>query len=88
MMAIRPVGERVLAVEAPTDTIHKSGLILPEHLDRVKMAIVVELGGGLALEALDLSPGDVIYFQEGSENRIKDNLIVEAAYIIAIERNN
>lgn len=88
MMTIKPLGERVLAVEAPTETRRDSGLILPDHLDRVKVAIVVDLGGGLALEALDLSPGDLIYYQEGSENRIKENLIVEAAYIIAIERND
>lgn len=85
-MAIHPVGERVMAVEAPTEFKSGGGLILPNHLDRVKMAIVTELGQGLALEALDLSPGDLIYFLEDTENRIKDNLIVEAHTIIAIER--
>lgn len=74
-----------MAVEAPSEKRTPTGLIIPPHLEGVKVAIVESVGFGLALEALGLSPGDVIYYLEESEHQIKDKLIIEAHYIIAIE---
>lgn len=75
-----------MAVEAPSEKKLTSGLILPASLEGIKVAIIEKVGIGLALEALDLSAGDVVYYMEASEHKIKDKLIIEAAYIIAIER--
>lgn len=87
-MMLAPVGERVLAASPPVEDRRVSGLIIPDHYDRVKMAIVMKCGDGLGLSALGLVPGDMIYYLEGSESKIKDLLILEASYIIAIERDD
>lgn len=86
-MTIEPVGPRILAATPPAESRRDSGLILPDHYDRVKIAIVMKCGEDLHLAGVEIEPGDVIYYVEGYEEKLRDLLIIEAQHIIAIERN-
>lgn len=83
---IKPVGSRILVADPPADNQRDSGLIVPDHYDRVKVGIVMDFNEiAIGLE-LNLSKGDVIYYSEGCEVRIKDMVLVDAHHVVATEK--
>lgn len=94
-MNIKPLGDRVIVKPIAEDTSTKSGIILPETIDKEKpeKGEVIFVGPGRALDNGQLAPmsvkaGDKVMFKKYSPDEIKidgqELLIISESDILAV----
>ena len=69
-MKLKPLGDRVLVKPVKEEEVTKSGIVLPDTVDKEKKAEgeIVAIGGGDKIKALSLKEGDkVIYGKYGGD---------------------
>ena len=69
-MKIKPLGDRVLVKPVKEEEVTKSGIVLPDTVDKEKKAEgeILAIGTGEKVKALGLKPGDtVIYGKYGGD---------------------
>lgn len=75
-MAIRPLGDRVLVKPITEEEVTKSGIVLPDTVDKEKKAEgeVVAVGTGEKIVTFNLQPGQHVIFGRyaGEEIKIDD----------------
>ena len=61
-MKVKPLGDRILVKEASAEEVTKSGIILPDTVEKKKSGIyeIVELGDGEAIKQLGLKTGQKV----------------------------
>ena len=85
---IRPLGDRVVVKQVPSEEVTKSGIVLPDTAkEKPQQGEVVAVGSGRLLDsgqrvAIDLKVGDKILFSKYSGNEVK---IEEVEYLILRE---
>lgn len=72
-MNVRPLGPRVLVKPVKEEEITKSGIVLPETIDKDKKAEgeIVAIGNGEKLDQLNLKVGQTIIFGKYSGEEVK-----------------
>ena len=72
-MSIKPVGDRVLIKPATEEEVTKSGIILPDTIDKEKKAEgeIVAIGSGEKVSKLGLAVGQKILFGKYAGEEIK-----------------
>ncbi len=72
-MNIKPIGNRLLVKAIKEEEMTKSGIILPETIDKEKKAQgeIVALGIGKKLARLELKAGDKVIFSKYAGEEIK-----------------
>lgn len=89
-MSIRPLGDRVLVKPLKEEEVTKSGIVLPDTVDKEKKAEgeIIALGNGEKLEKLKLQTGMKVLFKKwgGEEVKISDeeHKILDHDDIIAV----
>jgi chaperonin GroES len=77
LMAIKPLGNRILVKQLTTEETTKSGIVLPATADKEKKAqgTVVAMGSGEPITKSGLKIGDVVVFGKysGDEIEIEEN---------------
>lgn len=76
-MAIRPIGDRILVRPMKMEEMTKSGIVLPETIDKEKKAEgeIVAIGAGEKITKLDLRVGQKVLFGKYAGEEIKvDNI--------------
>lgn len=93
-MKLKPLGDRVVVKPTAAEEMTKSGIILPETVDKEKKAEgeIVAIGNGEKVAKLALSVGQkVVYGQySGSEVKIEDveyKILSEDDLLAVIENN-
>ncbi|SFH29979.1 chaperonin GroES [Desulfotomaculum arcticum] len=85
---IRPLGDRVVVKQVPSEEVTKSGIVLPDTAkEKPQQGEVVAVGSGRLLDsgqrvAIDLKVGDKILFSKYSGNEVK---IDDVEYLILRE---
>ena len=72
-MTIKPIGDRLLVKSVREEEITKSGIILPDTIDKEKKAEgeIISIGGGDKISKLDLKVGQKILFGKYSGEEVK-----------------
>ena len=72
-MSIRPLGDRVLVKPLKEEEITKSGIVLPDTLDKEKKTEgeIIALGEGEKLAKLNLKVGMKVLFKKGWDDDVK-----------------
>ncbi len=72
-MKLRPLGDRVIVKPLPKEETTKSGIILPENInkDSRQEGEVVALGNGEKLQKLNVKVGQKVVFSEYGGSEIK-----------------
>ncbi len=94
-MNVKPLGDRVIVKAAAKDEVTKSGIVLPDTVDKVRpeQGEVIAVGPGKIMENGQLSPmrvnvGDKVMFRKYSPDEIKvdgqDLLIISEGDILAV----
>ena len=89
-MSIRPLGDRVLVKPLKEEEVTKSGIVLPDTVDKEKKAEgeIVALGGGEKLAKLNLTVGMKVLFKKWGGEEVKvngaDHKILEHEDIVAV----
>lgn len=88
-MKLRPLGNRVIVKPMSKEEVTKSGIILPDTVnkERPEQGDVVEVGPGLLLEngtrqAMSVKAGDRVMFKKYSPDEIK---LDEEEYLVLAE---
>jgi chaperonin GroES len=73
MSSIKPVGDRILIKPVIEDEITKSGIVLPDTVDKEKKAEgeILAIGGGEEVTKLELQVGNRVLFGKYSGEEIK-----------------
>ena len=85
---IRPLGDRVVVKQVPSEEVTKSGIVFPDTAkEKPQQGEVVAVGSGRLLDsgqrvAIDLKVGDKILFSKYSGNEVK---IDDVEYLILRE---
>ena len=63
-MQIKPLGDRILVKQLPSEEVTASGIVLPDSAEKEKpnQGIIVALGNGEAIRKLDLKVGDKVVY--------------------------
>jgi chaperonin GroES len=73
-MKLRPLGYRIVVKPTPKEEVTKSGIILPESVDKENKAEgeVIAIGNGEKMQKLNLKIGDKVVYSQygGSEVKI------------------
>ncbi|MFA4871674.1 MAG: co-chaperone GroES [Patescibacteria group bacterium] len=74
-MSIKPIGDRVLVKPAKEQEITKSGIVLPDTVDKEKKAEgeILDIGNGEKVAKLGLKVGQKILFGKYSGEEFKIN---------------
>lgn len=89
-MSIRPLGDRVLVKPLKEEEVTKSGIVLPDTVDKEKKAEgeIVALGNGEKLSKLELKPGMKVLFKKWGGEEVKvegaDHKILDHEDIVAV----
>ncbi len=89
-MSIRPLGDRVLVKPLKEEEITKSGIVLPDTVDKEKKAEgeIVALGNGEKLLKLNLQTGMKVLFKKWGGEEVKvsgvDHKILDHEDIVAV----
>ena len=89
-MSIRPLGDRVLVKPLKEEEVTKSGIVLPDTVDKEKKAEgeIVALGQGEKLAKLELKPGMKVLFKKWGGEEVKvdgtDHKILDHEEIVAV----
>ncbi len=71
-MSIQPLGDRLLVEVKQTETTTASGIVLPDSAKEKKAeGIIVAIGNGEKITALQLSVGDVVLFGKYAGDEIE-----------------
>ncbi len=72
-MSIRPLGDRVLVKPLKEEEVTKSGIVLPDTVDKEKKAEgeIIALGNGDKLAALKLTVGMKVLFKKWGGEEVK-----------------
>ena len=88
-MKLRPLGDRVIVKALPKEEVTKTGIILPETVDkeRPEQGEVIAVGPGRLLDsgsraAMNLKVGDKVVFKKYSPDEVK---IEEVDYLVIAE---
>ena len=98
-MNLKPLGDRLIVEPVNTDEVTKSGIILPDTIDKEKpeKGTVVAIGPGKLLEngtrlPLEVKVGDVVVFKKYSPDEVtvddKEYLVLSESDIMAIVLNS
>ena len=75
-MNLKPLGDRVVVKALPKEETTKSGIILPDTVNKENKqeGEIISIGAGEKISALNLQPGQKVVFSEygGSEIKIED----------------
>ncbi len=89
-MSIRPLGDRVLVKPLKEEEVTKSGIVLPDTVDKEKKAEgeIVALGNGEKLTKLNLNIGMKVLFKKWGGEEVKvegvDHKILDHEDIVAV----
>jgi chaperonin GroES len=89
-MNIKPLGDRVLVKPIKEEEITKSGIVLPDTVDKEKKAEgeIIALGNGEKLAKLNLKVGQKVLFEKWGGEEVKigkeEYKILEGEKILAI----
>jgi len=90
-MQIRPLGDRVIVKPLGNEEITKSGIVLPDTVDKEKpeQGEVIAVGSGKRLESGEIAPmsvkvGDKVVFRKYSPDEIK----VDGEEVLVISEND
>jgi chaperonin GroES len=74
-MSIRPLGDRVLVKPLKEEEVTKSGIVLPDTVEKEKKTEgeIVALGQGEKLSKLNLTVGMKVLFKKGWDDDVKFN---------------
>ncbi len=76
-MSIRPLGDRVLVKPLREEEVTKSGIVLPETINKEKKAqgTIIAVGNGSTITELGLKVGDIVVFGKysGDEVEVEEN---------------
>lgn len=74
-MSIKPIGDRVLVEPVTAEEVTKSGIFLPETMDKEKKAEgrILAIGTGEKVAKLGLSVGQKIIFGQYAGDEVKIN---------------
>jgi chaperonin GroES len=76
-MTIKPIGDRILVKPVTEEEVTKSGIVLPDSIDKEKKAEgeIIALGGGEKVAPLGLSVGQKVLFGKyaGEEVKVGDD---------------
>lgn len=74
-MSIRPLGDRVLVKPLKEEEVTKSGIVLPDTVDKEKKAEgeIIALGNGEKLAKLNLTVGMKVLFKKWGGEEVKVN---------------
>ncbi|MFA5047974.1 MAG: co-chaperone GroES [Patescibacteria group bacterium] len=72
-MKIKPIGDRVLVKAIKEEEVTKSGIILPDTIDKEKKAEgeIIAIGQGEKVEKLGLKVGDRVLFGKYAGEEVK-----------------
>ena len=72
-MNIKPLGDRILVREIKEEEVTKSGIVLPQTVEKEKKmeGEIVALGGGEDLAKLNLSVGQKVLYKKWGGEEIK-----------------
>lgn len=72
-MNIKPLGDRILVREIKEEEVTKSGIVLPDTVEKEKKmeGEIVALGGGEDLAKLNLSVGQKVLYKKWGGEEIK-----------------
>ncbi|MFA5029737.1 MAG: co-chaperone GroES [Patescibacteria group bacterium] len=72
-MTIKPIGDRVLVKPLKEEEVTKSGIVLPETIDKEKKAEgeIVALGKGEKIDKLELKAGQRVLFGKYAGEEVK-----------------
>jgi chaperonin GroES len=73
-MAIKPIGDRILIEPTSAEEVTKSGIVLPDTVDKEKKAEgnIVSIGTGEKVAKLGLSVGQKVIFGQYSGDEVKE----------------
>ncbi len=94
-MKLRPIGDRVIVKAVPKEEMTKTGIILPETVDkeRPEQGEVIAVGPGRLLEngsraAMSLAVGNKILFKKYSPDEVKvdgvEYLVIAESDVMAV----
>ena len=94
-MQLRPIGDRVILKTAPKEEVTKSGIILPDTMDkeRPEQGEVVAVGPGRLLEsgsraAMSVKVGDKVVFKKYTPDEVKTDdieyLVISESDVMAV----
>lgn len=89
-MSIRPLGDRILVKPLKEEEVTKSGIVLPDTVDKEKKAEgeIVALGNGEKLTKLELKPGMKVLFKKWGGEEVKvegvDHKILDHEDVVAV----
>ncbi|MFA6161481.1 MAG: co-chaperone GroES [Patescibacteria group bacterium] len=98
-MKLRPLNDRLIVKALPKEEVTKSGIILPDTVDkeRPEQGEVIAIGPGKLLEdgkrsAMDVKVGDKVIFKKYAPDEVKiegDEYLVISEYdVLAVLENN
>lgn len=75
-MNIRPLGDRIIVKPSKEEEITKSGIVLPDTIDKEKKAQgeIIAIGNGEKIQKLSLKIGDKVLYTTyaGSDIKVED----------------
>ena len=73
-MAIKPIGDRILIEPVTAEEVTKSGIVLPDTIDKEKKAegTIVSIGNGEKVAKLGLANGQKVIFGQYSGDEVKE----------------
>lgn len=93
-MALRPLGDRVVVKQLPSEEVTKSGIVLPDTAkEKPQQAEVIAVGPGRVLEngqrqPMDVKAGDKVLYSKYAGNEFKvdgeEYLILRELDILAV----
>lgn len=72
-MNLKPLGDRVIVKQLEQEEVTKSGIVLPDTVDKEKKAEgeIMAIGNGEKVTALGLAVGDVVLFGKYGGDEVK-----------------
>ncbi|MFA6588163.1 MAG: co-chaperone GroES [Patescibacteria group bacterium] len=76
-MNLKPLGDRIVVKPATQEEVTKSGIVLPDTVDKEKkeQGEVIGIGSGEKIQKLGLKIGDIVLFGKysGDEVKVEEN---------------
>ena len=72
-MNLKPLGDRIVVKPATQEEVTKSGIVLPDTVDKEKkeQGEVIGIGSGEKIQKLGLKIGDIVLFGKYSGDEVK-----------------
>ncbi|RJO58959.1 co-chaperone GroES [Candidatus Parcubacteria bacterium] len=72
-MQLKPLGDRIVVKPATQEEVTKSGIVLPDTVDKEKkeQGEVIAIGSGEKIQKLGLKTGDLVLFGKYSGDEVK-----------------